>query len=257
MSESLIDHWLDGEIDEGGMSQLEEWLREDSAHLQDFHDAVQLQEDLILHYGKTRAPAVSPPPRHRRIRLVAALTALATILVVSFLLIPRTPDLDPRPTADPLLWVLAGNPQVELARIDPGPNPFFIPVEEWAVETRITFADGRSSLRWGDDCTLDGGPGTVLALSLADPSAPDERRSIRVTSGSLAVRLDAPVATVDVLIGDARVRAAEPTAFTLDSAGPQPSGRSPELAVVTGSVEILRPDNTKRKVAAGERVSIP
>ena len=44
MSETLIDNWLNDEMDERSTRQLEEWLREDPEQLQLFFDAVKLQE---------------------------------------------------------------------------------------------------------------------------------------------------------------------------------------------------------------------
>lgn len=120
MSESLIDNWLDNELDEESMGQFEEWLREDPDHLQSFFDAVKLQEDLRLHYGATPAMVTLPSRKHKGIRLIGWLSAAAAVLVAVFLVIPHKSD--PQPTADPLVWVLDGNPQVEIAKVEPGHN---------------------------------------------------------------------------------------------------------------------------------------
>jgi len=108
MSESLIDNWLDDEVDEKSKGQLEEWLREDPDQLQSFFDAVKLQEDLRLHYSGTAAKVTLPSHQRRGIRLLVSLSAAAALFVAAYLSIPHAPD--PQPTADPLVWVLDGNP---------------------------------------------------------------------------------------------------------------------------------------------------
>ncbi len=256
MSETLIENWLNDEMDERSTSQLEEWLREDPEQLQGFFDAVKLQEELRQHHGGTPVTVTLPSQQRRGTRLVVSLCAAAALIVAALLIIPRAAD--PRPTADPLVWVLAGTPQVETTRIDPGPNPVAIPREQWPVETRVTTSNEPSSLRWSEDCVLDVGSGTALALRLAsDRVTPKEPRSIRLKAGRLTVRLEAPAVRVDILVGASRIRAAQPAVFTLEASGPQPIGSETVLSVTRGNVELLLPDAEKRLVAAGERVSIP
>ncbi len=256
MSETLIDNWLNDELGEKSMGRLENWLREDPEHLQSFYDTVKLQEELRLHYGETPADVTFPSQQRRGFRLIVSLSAAAALIVAVFLIIPRASD--PRPTADPLVWVLAGNPQVAITRVDPGPNPVFIPREEWPTETRVAISDELSSLRWGEDCVLEAGPGTTLVLrSAPDGAAPKEPRSIRLNGGRLTLRLAASADPVDILLGDSRVRAAQPAVFTLEISGPKPSGPFAALTVTRGNVELLLPDNKKRSVAAGERVLLP
>jgi ferric-dicitrate binding protein FerR (iron transport regulator) len=254
MSESLIDNWLDNELDEESMGQFEEWLREDPDHLQSFFDAVKLQEDLRLHFGATPAMVTLPSRKHKGIRLIGWLSAAAAVLVAVFLVIPHKSD--PQPTADPLVWVLDGNPQVEIAKVEPGPNPdqpggnpFPIPREEWPVETRVTISNNVSTLRWGEDCELRGDPGTNLALRLESEGEP---RSIRLNAGSLTVHLAEPAVAVDTLVGDSRIRASQPAVFTIGF-----SESDSVLSVIRGNVEVRFPDGMKRRVTPGEHVSLP
>ncbi len=251
MSESLIDNWLDDEMDEKSMGQLEEWLREDPDQIESYFDAVKLQEELRVYYGGTPVTVALPSRKRRGIRLIVSLSAAAALLVAAYLIIPR--ESDPQPTADPLVWVLAGNPQVEITRVDPGPNPVPIPREEWAVETRVTISDDVSTLRWGEDCELDAGPGTILALRPAlDHDAPKEPRSIRLNAGSLTVHLAEPAVPIDILVGDSRVRASQPAVFKISI-----SESDSILSVTRGNVELRLPDAKKRSVASGEHVSLP
>lgn len=247
MSESLIDNWLDNELDEESMGQFEEWLREDPDHLQSFFDAVKLQEDLRLHYGATPAMVTLPSRKHKGIRLIGWLSAAAAVLVTVFLVIPHKSD--PQPTADPLVWVLDGNPQVEIAKVEPGPNPFPIPREEWPVETRVTISNNVSTLRWGEDCELRGDPGTNLGLRLESEGEP---RSIRLNAGSLTVHLAEPAVAVDTLVGDSRIHASQPAVFTISF-----SESDSVLSVIRGNVEVRFPDGMKRSVTPGEHVSLP
>lgn len=247
MSESLIDNWLDNELDEESVGQFEEWLREDSDHLQGFFDAVKLQEDLRRHYAATPNMVTLPSRRRKRIRLMGWLSAAAAVLVTVFLVVPR--ESEPQPTADPLVWVLDGNPQIELARVEPGPSPAPIPREQWPVETRITISSESSALRWGEDCEFRGDPGTYLALRLASYEEP---RSIRLKAGSLKVRLVEPAVAVDTLVGDSRIRTSQPAVFSIVV-----SESGSELSVIRGSVEVRFPDGVKRSVTPGEDVSLP
>jgi len=142
---------------------------------------------------------------------------------------------------------------VETAIVDPGPNPFHIPREEWAVKTRVTISDEQSTLRWGEDCVFDAGPGTILTWrSAPDLAAPQEPRSIRLNRGSLTVRLEAPAVPVDILVGDYRVLASQPAVFIINISEPDST-----LSVTRGNIELLLPDAKKRSVAAGESVSLP
>lgn len=261
MSESSIHNWLDDELSEESMGQFEEWLREDPDHIQNFFDAVKLQEELRLYYGAKPTTVTLPSRQHKGIRLIVWLSVVAALLVAVFLVIPHKSD--PQPTADPLVWVLDGNPQVEIAKVEPGPNPFPIPLEEWPVETHVTIPDDASTLRWGEDCELNADVGTNLALrSERDGDAPDgpapggaapkEPRSIRLNAGSLTVHLAEPAVAVDTLVGDSRIRASQPAVFTISF-----SESDSVLSVIRGNVELWLPDGTKRSVASGEHVSLP
>ena len=266
MSESLIDNWLDDELGEESMGQFEEWLREDPDHIQSFFDAVKLQEELRLYYGAKPTTVTLPSRQHKGIRLIVWLSVVAALLVAVFLIMPH--ESDPQPTADPLVWVLAGNPQVEITRVEPGPNPSSIPREEWPVETHVTISDDASTLRWGEDCELNADVGTNLALRserdgdapggdapdgpAPGGAAPKEPRSIRLNVGSLTVHLAEPAVAVDTLIRDFRVRASQAAVFTISI-----SESDSVLSVIRGNVELWYPDGTKRSVASGEHVSLP
>ncbi|MCA9174370.1 MAG: hypothetical protein KDB14_07785 [Planctomycetales bacterium] len=256
MSKELIDRWLDNEVDNESQLHLEEWLREDPEHLRSFFDAVQWQEDLRAHYGKRPEAVTLPTQKRTSVRLIVAFSAAAAIIVASLFMIPRRPDA--HATDDPLVWVLSGNPQVELTRVHPGPNPAPIPREQWPVETRVTVADEPGSLRWDEGCVIEAGAGTVLTLrSASTRDLTGEPRSIHLDRGTLTVRLEPPLVPVDVRAGDSRIRASKPTVFTLTDPGPQPFGHAVVLSVIRGDVELLLPDSESQTVTAGERVSIP
>ena len=256
MSKELIDSWLDNEVDDESKMHLEEWLRDDPENLQSFFDAVQLQEDLRVHYGERLEAVTLPSQKQKRVRLIVALSAVAAIIVAGLFIIPRLSG--PHATDDPLVWVISGNPQVEITRMRPGPNPGPIPREQWPVETRVTFSDEPGSLRWDEGCVLEAGAGTALTLrSATDRDVRIEPRSIHLKSGTLTVRLESPPVPVDIFVGDSRIRASQPTVFTLKDPGPQPFGREVVLSVIRGDVELLLPDAGRRSVTAGEHVSLP
>ena len=247
MSKELIDSWLDNEVDDESKMHLEEWLRDDPENLQSFFDAVQLQEDLRVHYGERVEAVTLPLQKQRGVRLIVALSAVAATIVAALFIIPHLsgPDAtdDPRlsgldATDDPLVWVISGNPEVEITRMRPGPNPEPIPREQWPVETQVTVSDEPGSLRWDEGCVLEAGAGTALTLrSATDRDVPIEPRSIHLKSGTLTVRLESPPDPVDIFVGDSRIRASQPTVFTLQDSGPQPFGHEVVLSVIRGDVQ--------------------
>ena len=269
MSMELIDRWIDDDVDDESKSKLEEWLRDDPKNLRIFFEAVQWQEALREYCDpglfdsdlsgrvpsfveSETVPVLSQ--EQKKLRLIVGLRVVAATLVACFFIIPLLSG--PYATDDPRVWVISGNPQVIVARRDPGPQPAAIPREQWPLETRVTVVAGPCSLRWDKGCVLEAGAGTSLAMRSSVDDAPGPR-SVLLDSGVLTVRLEADSVGVDVFFGDARIRASRPAAFTLKDPGPQPFGREAALFVSGGDVELQLPHSESRRVTAGERVSIP
>ncbi len=183
------------------------------------------------------------------------LSTAAAILLIALLSYPAS---NPRPTADPHLFVMVGNPRVEVTQANPGPRPVAIPRDQWPMETLVETTEKPSSVRWNSDYILEIKSNTSLMLHSGQNRFEEtDRPSLRLDRGGLIVKLAVVSAPIDIIVGSSRVRVAQPTVFTLSDLGPQSDGPSVKISVESGSVEATVANATMRRVGEGESMLLP
>ena len=228
MSATVVDAWLDGELDAGELPQLETWLREDPAHARDLLHAAALQEDLRAAY-RQRAAVLPVPARSAvgelwhwlRPSVWMPVGGVAAALLLCALLYlqqhgpqPKPVQVASRPTpvhpVNPFekpptyeqgqfvdkpadkegITVISGDLATKTGRKELSPSE---QNSGWTYQqsvTEVQAGDTGGSLRWGADLNLQVNPRSSLRLVAfaGTDRRPGSRRVVQLDSGQVRVR---------------------------------------------------------------------
>ena len=241
MTQQLLEDWLDQVTEPADVPAFEQWLHDSPQHLTELWERSLLEAELFQQFRTSSLPS---PQKNVGLTAIRFVAFAATVLAVLFLLLGRSA---PLATRDPTLSIVAGTPHVEFARYDPGPNPFYIPPEEWPTESRLLFPTPATA-KWAPGCIVRGEAGAEVTLR-----SEFGRRTLEIHAGELRVTLNQTNLTIGA--SELDLAATAEVSFVLASRAPQPGGGSTTLTIERGQLQIVM-DEAVRTLNAGDQLTL-
>lgn len=258
MSRTKLEEWLNDELPASETEPFESWLRESSDNLELHFQHVLFQEQLRFQFRAPKPIVAQVSTSTRTLWKLLALCTAACVLI-TFYVMSRPVNVSP--TADPLLFVVLGNPRVEITQLVAQPGPTPTARASATNETVVGTADSHCVVRWQDDYDISLQPNTSLKLRAKTSNPHDDEphrsaSSLRLEHGVLMLKTDTVDNPIDLWVADIKIRIESQIVMVLSYSDPDPIEPNVLLVIEKGSAMIRSPGVADRRVNAGERINL-